>query len=179
MATKKDDTNWTLMVLFLLLLLVVYVLSLGKLDVGNNFSAPDEFKDDKEQAKRRHDKLKKLLEKKEALKTKLTKRFKRIYFAVRFSFIALWGVYIFTLFKINWVQNLEDVINYSEAAILIWIALNFLTFGSLSNINNFLGLIKVKLENWIWGKHVNIEENIVEHKAEIVVCQLKIKKYEN
>ncbi|WP_321347071.1 hypothetical protein [uncultured Draconibacterium sp.] len=177
MKPNKEDTNWVIIVFFLLLLLVIYVASLGKVDVGTSFSF-DEFKDNKEQAKRRHDKLKVLLEKKEALKTKLTKRFNRIYFAVRFSFVVLWGVYLFVLYKVGLVQNLEDGINYSEAAILGWLALNFLTFGNVSNLKNFLGLIKMKLQNWIWGKHINIEGSIVECKVKIEACQVEIRKCE-
>ena len=177
MTKKRGDDNWILIVLFLLFLLIIYVASLGKVDVGTNLSF-DEFKENKEQAKHRHDKLKALLEKKEALKTKLTKRFNRIYLAVRFCFVVLWGLYLFGLYRIGWVQNLEDAINYSEAAILVWLAFNFLTFGNLSNLNNFLNLIKMKLQNWIWGKYIDIDESIGEYKLEIETCQVTIQKYD-
>jgi len=168
MAKKKNDRFLTfLLVLFIIVLIIIFVASLGQVNISDTVSSPKEFKDTKEQAQRRHDKLKVLIEKQIALKEKLTKRFRRIYFAVRLSFIALWGGYIFVLIKLHWIQNLGDALNYSEAAILVCVALNFLTFGNLSNLNSFLGLIKLKLENWIWGKHINISESIEENKTEL------------
>lgn len=174
MANKKKISAWfwIFMVIFVIVLIVIYVASLGKINIGNA-SATEEFKDNNEQAKRRHDKLKELIEKKTDIKQKLARRFKRIYFAVRLFFVGIWGAYIFVLYKFNFIQNLEDVLNYSKAIILIWVALNFLTFGTLTNLNNFINLIKMKLENWIWGKHINIDEGIEINKAELANLKTK------
>lgn len=88
---------------------------------------------------------------------------------MRFGFILLWGAYIFVLIKFQCIENLGDALNYSEAAILVCIALNFLTFGTVTNLNSFIDLIKLKLENWIWGKYVNIDKDIEEDKKELAI----------
>ncbi len=162
---KKNSTIWFWIILFIIVFVVVYVTSLGKVDISKantrpNIKSPDEFKDNKEQAIIRHDRLKGLIDKKEELKSKLTKRFKLIYFFVRLGFISIWASYILLFIYFGKITDLESVLNYSEAAILGWLALNFMTFGKLSNLNNFINLIKVKLENWIWGKYLNIDETI-------------------
>jgi hypothetical protein len=69
------------------------------------------------------------------------------------------------------INNLEDILNYSEAAILVWIALNFLTFGNLSKLNSFIDLVKMKLENLIWGKYVNIDEAIENDKSKLTLAK--------
>jgi len=178
MSGKKKDSDWlgVFIVLFIIILLILYVVSFGKLNIGNNLKAPNEFKDDKEQAQRRHNKLKALIEKKEALKIKLEKRFKRIYFLIRLGFVAVWAAYLYIFILLGHVNNLEDVLNYSEAAILGWVALNFLTFGNLSTLNGFIDLIKMRLENWIWGKHLNLDSKIELNKQEVVVLETTINK---
>ena len=172
--SKIPVWGWVVIVGFIIVLIVVYVGSLGNINIGN-FSVPKEFKDSYEQAKRRHEKLKSLIEKKEALHKKLTRRFKLVYFAIRLGFVSLWAVYIFICYKVQWVNNLEDVLNFSEAAILIVLAVNFLTFGTLTSLDDFVDSIKMKLENWVFGKYVNIEDSIVEDKEELQKVELRIK----
>mgnify|MGYP000479888776 CR=1 FL=1 len=175
MANKKRTPTWVwlVIVVFVILLIIIYIGSLGKFNISN-VRAPKEFKDNKEQAKRRHEKLKTLIEKKEALKYKLTKRFKLIYFAVRFSFVAIWATYIIILIHFDLINSLSDAMDYSNAAILGWITLNFLTFGSLSSLNEFIHIIKMKLESWIWGKYINLDESIVRDKSEKYSLEMKI-----
>lgn len=169
---KKNSTVWFWIILFIIILVVVYILSLGKVDISKtelrpNIKSPDEFKDNEVQAQCRHDRLKSLIDKKEGLKLKLNRRFKWIYFFVRLGFICLWAAYILLFIYLGKINDLESALNYSEAAILVWLALNFLTFGRLSNLHNFINLIKLKLENWIWGKYLNIDIIIEANKGEL------------
>jgi len=175
MSDKKKIPYWlwVLIVLFVIVFIAIFIITLGNVKVGNQ-STPNEFKDNKEQAQRRHGKLKLLIEKQEALKVKLEKRFKRIYFIIRLGFIVVWGAYIYICVLLGHVNNLEDALNYSEAVILVWIALNFLTFGNLSNLNAFIDLIKMRLQNWVWGKYVKLESIIDINKREITVLEEKV-----
>lgn len=164
---------WVVVVIFVIFFIAIFILSLGNVKPGNQIT-PKEFKDNREQVQRRHDKLKKLIEKKEALNQRLSKIFRIIYFAVRLVFIGIWIAYLYTCVLFNHVNNLEDALNYSEAAILVWIALNFLTFGNLSNLNAFIDLIKMRIQNWVWGKYVQLDEKIECNKKEVALLEEKI-----
>lgn len=174
MNKNSNITVKTLIVILIIILIIVFVITLGKLDVGKTQLVPDEFKDDKEEAKRKHKRLSELLAKQEQLKIKLTKTFKRMYFAVRILFVLLWGGILFTLYKFGLINNLGDILNYSEAGILICLVLNFLTFGTISNLHNFVSLISTKLENWIWGNYIHLDNKIENNKTELIELETKI-----
>lgn len=169
--SNNNITEKTLIVILIIILIIVFVITLGKLDVGKTQLVPDEFKDDKEEAKRKHKRLSELLVKQEQLKIKLTKTFKRMYFAVRILFVLLWGGILYTLYKFGLIKDLGDILNYSEAGILICLVLNYLTFGTISNLNNFVNLIRTKLENWIWGKYFALDSKIDSNKTELEILE--------
>lgn len=171
---NNNISEKAIIVILIIILIIVFVISLGKLDVGKTQFVPDEFQDNKEDAKRKHKRLSELLAKQEQLKIKLTKTFKRMYFAVRLLFVLLWGGVLFALYKFNLIEDLGDVLNYSEAGILICLILNFLTFGTISNLHNFVNLIRTKLENWIWGEYIHLDNKIENHKSELKELENKI-----
>jgi ABC-type multidrug transport system fused ATPase/permease subunit len=146
---------------------------LGKFDVGKTYLVPDEFKDDKAEAKRKHKRLSELLAKQVQLNIKLTETFKRMYFSVRILFVLIWAGVLFTLYKFGLIDDLGDILNYSEAGILICFVLNFLTFGTISNLHNFVSLIRTKLENWIWGKYIHLDKKIENYKSELKELETK------
>ncbi len=175
MSKKNNNiTEKTLVVILIIILIIVFVITLGKLDVGKTQLVPDEFNDDKEEAKRKHKRLSEHLEKQEQLKLRLTKTFNRMYFAVRVLFVLLWACALFTCYQFGLIKNLGDILNYSEAGILICLVLNFLTFGTISSLHNFVNLIRTKLENWIWGKYIHLDNRIVNNKTELQKLENKI-----
>jgi hypothetical protein len=174
MKKTKKYTNDILIVILIVILLVVFVLSFGNLD-GDEFNIPKEFKDDKASAKSRHKKLTALIDKQEQLKQKLDKKFKRIYFGVRIVLVLLWVGVMFSLYLFNLITNLEDFLNYSEISILIIVTFNFLTFGTITNVKNYISFLKTKTENWVYGKYINLEIKINENKTELKKLEKEIK----
>jgi polyferredoxin len=160
MSKKEEDVAIWILVLLLVLFIVIYVVSLGTLNNGKVNMFPVEFKDSKEEVKRKHKRLKELLDKQQALKSRLEKRFKRTYFFVRLFFILIWAAGLFILFVFRVVNNIGDALNYSEACILVMVVLYFLIFGSISSLENFIDLIKSRVENLVCGKYININEKI-------------------
>lgn len=77
---NEKDRNTFLVLLLIVLLLIIYIITFGKVNIGNNKSFPNEFNDTKEEAERKHKRLKSLVDKQETLKRKLNKRFKIAYF---------------------------------------------------------------------------------------------------
>ena len=169
--TKKDNNipTWAiiLIVIIVIIIVVVFVISLGTVNAGNVAKIPKEFKDTKEEAKRQHDRLKGLVEKQVNLRTKLEKRFRRIYFSIRVGFVIIWFALLTGLFFLGLIKNLGDALNYSEALILLLITFNFLTFGTITKLETFIELLKLRVENWVYGKYVNINEKIELNKSEL------------
>jgi hypothetical protein len=180
---KQDNSfNWGLVVLVIAFVIVLYLLSLGNFNGSYFRSRYDELSESLANAKSRHKKLESLISKKHNLKKKLRKRFKLTYFFVRFLLVSIWGIALFGLFKLGWVINLGDAMNYSNVFVLLLITLNFLTFGNLTNMNAFLDSLKVRIENWVYGKYVSINEiievdnlKLVENKKGIEFIQEEIK----
>lgn len=165
---KKDNKipTWVI-VIIVIIVIVVFIASLGTLNAGTVGKFPEEFKDSKEEAKRKHKRLTDLIEKQVGLKAKLEKRFRRTYFFVRLSFILLWGAAIAGLYVLGLIKGIGDILNYSEASILLLIALNFLVFGRITNLENYVDLIKTRTENWVYGKYIKIDDNIEINKNEL------------
>jgi hypothetical protein len=154
-------------VIVILFVLIIYVATLGRVSSSEINPLPEEFKDANEIARLRHARLQTLIEKREALKLKLQNRFRWIYFSVRSSLVAGWLGILHGLFANNLIDNLGDVLNYSEAGILLLLIAHFLTFGSISNLNSYIDLIKLKTENYVYGRYLNIDEKIVTNKIEL------------
>lgn len=53
-----------------------------------------------------------------------------------------------------------DFLTYSQLPVLLLATLHFITFGSLRNVNEFIESIKRRTENWVYGKHIDIDVRI-------------------
>lgn len=165
----KNKHNWGnsnfLIAVVIVIVIIVFLLSLGKINWSSTIDKSQGKS--KEDIKRRHDKLKTLVDKQKALKEKLSKRFRWIYFFIRLLFVSIWGIGILLLIKWRIVKELEDFLNCSQAMLIGLIVLNFLTFGNLTNLTSFLNNIRRHVENRVWGKYINIDEKIATNEAEI------------
>lgn len=181
MKEKVDKTPIGLIILVIIIVVIffiVYIATLGKVGTSGPENLPEECNDTIEQAKKRHAKLKILIDKQENLKIRLDKLFKRIYFSVRLILVLLWFSLIYVLYYFGYVYDLGAILNYSEASILILFVLNFLTFGSISNLKDFIDFIKTKVENIIYGRYVKIDEKINLNKVEEERLRKDIEKHE-
>lgn len=172
MSKKIDNTKLILIIAIIVVVIIaVYIISVGQVNLSNGNPLPAEFKDSKEEAKRKHNLLKLEIQSDEILYNKLQRRFRRIYFLVRLCFVVLWFGLLFILWKLNLVKDVSTAIDYSQAILILFLIFNFLTFGSITNLDAFLRTIRIKLENWEWrkNKHLIIQLNI--KKIEITILE--------
>lgn len=174
MKEKEEDEKTFLIVLVIVLIVIIYIATLGNVNIGNGIKFPSEFKDSNEEAERKHKRLEALVDKQEVLKRRLNTRFKFVYFFVRLVFVGLWVGMIILLSVFRLVSTLSDILDWSEVFLLVLLVVNFLTFGTLTNLENFINILKNKIENWIYGKHVKIDEKIVTNKQELKVIETQI-----
>ena len=174
---SKNDSTWQIVVI-LIFLIIIYLAVLGKIDIENFWEIPNEFKETKEKAKIRHEKLKNIIEKQLDLKSKLENRFKNIYFSVRLGLVFTWFTLLFIIYQLGYIKNIGDILDFSEVSILVLLIINFLTFGTITKIEKFISIIKTKTENWVYGKYLNIEDKINLNKIEASELASKIELYE-
>src|SRR5687767_13173820 len=123
MNSKKTSKSywWIWLLVFIVILVVVgvYVATLGTVDLTGKEDLPKELADSREQAIKRHAELKKEIDKKIELKNKLTKKFKFVYAAVRLSLVAIWLGGLYLLYHFNFITSIGDALNYSEASLFL------------------------------------------------------------
>jgi hypothetical protein len=93
-------------ILFIVVIIIVFIASLGQVAIPleKEIKVKDEGENDLTKLQVRHKKLKELISKKEALNINLNKKFKRIYFGVRFVLASLFVGYnalMYFVFNIN------------------------------------------------------------------------------
>jgi len=174
MDNKKSKYYYVIIAIVVIIVVIAFIVSLGKVSPGPLSIIPEEFKDTKEEAKRRHKRLTDLLEKQLLLKKKLDRIFKRTYFIVRFGLVAIWCGMITIFYFLGFIQNLGDALNFSQASILVLLALNFLTFGTITEFKNYINLIRTKTENAVYNKYLNLPVKIEANKNELVALEKEI-----
>jgi hypothetical protein len=170
MSSTRKIPNWviwTIVVVVILIIIIAYIASLGTVNLTNKEDLPTEFRDSREQALLRHKALKKELDQKLALREKLNKRFKAVYAIVRFALVALWLGPLYLLYRYEIISEVGDALNYSEASFFIILILNFITFGNLTNLSEFLTVLKARVENWVWAKNLNLTDDILANSREL------------
>jgi MFS family permease len=151
---------WLLIVIGIIIVIAIFVASLGTINVSDDKPLPQEFKDSKDEALKKHKALLAELEKKKSLKEKLARRFKAAYLTVRIMIVAICGVSIFYLGYFLGAQTIGDFLNYYEASIIILFAMNFIAFGTIANFHDFIHVLRTKVENWVWMKNINLPKEI-------------------
>ena len=175
MNKKSNPVNIIIIVIIIVFVIVFFVVTLGQIETASLNVLPAEFKDNSAASKSRHKRLLELIQKKEGLKSKLDKRFRITFFAVRIVLVALWFSVLFTFYKLDLIKDLEDVLNYSQASLFLLFILNFITFGTITELKNFIDVIKTKSENWVYGKYINLNDKIAldKEKAALLVKEIK------
>lgn len=157
MSKKSTNSFWVIVVIIAIVFLFVF--SFGSIS-SDNINIPKELKDSREEAEKKHKLIEEKLAEKIELKKKLERKSKRIYLGVRIGLVLVWALIMATLFWYNLINSLEDFLNYSEVSVLIILTINFLNFGNFKNLKDNIQMLKTRIENWVYGKHVNIEDEI-------------------
>lgn len=165
-------------ILFIVVIIIVFIASLGQVAIPleKEIKVKDEDKNDLTKLKVRHKKLKKLISKKEALNINLNKKFKRIYFGVRFVLASLFVSYNALMYFAFNINKLGDLLNWNQFALIIMALFSFIAFGTLANVRDFIQNIKMRLECKTFNKYVDITEQIETHKEEAIKLTATITK---
>ncbi|MCT4664933.1 MAG: hypothetical protein N4A45_06835 [Flavobacteriales bacterium] len=181
---RSDWKNIIIGVLIILLVILLFIFTLGQADL----TTKDSELEDKEDLKRkhavsnlqyRHQKLKVIVEKKEGLWKKLRRIFSIIYFGVRLSLSAIYiGFNVILYYEFN-ITKLSELLNWNQLALLVISLVSFMIFGTIANVKEFISKIKYWLELKIFSKYVDINQQITKHENEMLAINDEISKAEN
>lgn len=177
---RRKFPIWAIILIAILIVigLVIFIGTLGKVNIGESI-APNDFSESKSKAQLRYERYQYVLHKRLGLKKKLDKVHKYIYLSVRLIFVLIWAGLLFLGFKLDYVNNLEDVLNYSEALLLLALVFNFLCFGSLTNMNQMLNGLRTIVKNRVYGRYINLDAVIQRSEIELLVLKENIIVEEN
>lgn len=128
---------------------------------------PQAFKDSEIEAKRKNELIQQELNKNIEKKIRLDKKCKYGYFFVRIFLVSCWLGTMVSLYLFDLIKTLEDFLNFSELCLVIVVSFNFLRFGKLSNLNDFVKLIKLRTENWVYRNDLDLEEQITSTEQQL------------
>lgn len=100
------------------------------------------------------------------MEARLNRNFRLAYAAIRILILALWGLVLY-LDQRGKAWDLEEALNLSEAILLVVIAANFLLSGDLTDLKRMVDRTKIRVENWVWSKHINLKEETQQLELEL------------
>ncbi|WP_422091036.1 hypothetical protein [Tenacibaculum ovolyticum] len=190
--SKEENNNTFIIIIVVVIVIIIYVVTLGLINIAEEREEKQEEKRNNDtknnlsKLQSRYEKLKTLIQKKEKLNIKLNKKFKRIYFGIRFVLASLYVSYNAMLFFVFKITKIGDLLNWNQFALIIIALFSFIAFGTLTNVKDFIQNIKMRLESKTYDKYVNITEQLEIHKDEeiklnniIAKTQLSIPPQEN
>jgi len=164
--TNKVSLKTIVIIVLVIAIIALFIFSLGQYN-PTKISKPEEFKESREDAKRKHAWYKEIVKNQKKLKDQLDKRFEIIYFGVRFGLVLLWAGIIFALYSLGLIVGVMGIITYTSGLAAFAVVTNFLTSGTYYDLKDFAEEIKVKTENWVYGKYLNLEKKIERKQQEI------------
>ncbi|WP_299064691.1 hypothetical protein [uncultured Polaribacter sp.] len=178
MMSEQEKNNTFLLIFVVVIVIIIYVGSFGQVDLTleNVSKQNDKDKLNLGKLKSRYNKLKTLIQKKESLNIKLNKKFKRIYFGVRLVLTSIYLGYNALLYFVFNITNLGDLLNWNQFALIVIALFSFVAFGTLTNVQDFINNIKMRLESRTYNKYVDITEQLEIHKKEAVKLTATITK---
>ena len=173
--SESKSGFWTYFLAFIVFLglVVLFILSLGLIETEEVVSSPD-FRDKKEEAKRKHKWYTEVLKNQKKLKTELDFKFKWIYLGVRFLLLASWAALIGLTYRLDWADNFLELFGIASLPMWFISAANYLASGTYVDLRDFIEISKIKTENWVYGKFIDLDEKIEKNEKVIVKLENEI-----
>jgi hypothetical protein len=164
---KKSDTILPIVIIILLAIVLLYLITFGKVNLLSDDSEIQKRKleDRKKLVDQQYLKIEKILEKKKGLKQKLDKINRNILLGARlFMTLLFWGVSL--VLKSYFQLSVLDLTGYVGLLLLIITFIAFIVFGSPSHAIEFWNYIEKKLTIKIYGKYINLQNHFERHEKQ-------------
>lgn len=164
---NKTGFGTIIVILFITILIIVFVLSLGKVNTIE-VSPVKAFNAEKEEAQRKFKQFQKILRSQKKLKKELDKKFKRIYFSVRIIVLILWALIISAFYYFGWATSILEIVGIASLPLWFVKMANYLASGTSLNLEDFIKITEMKTKNWIYGEYINLDQIIEERETQLI-----------
>ena len=151
----------------------LYLLSVGHFD-PKNLNLAKEFQESRQKARLRNNQLKVILRSTEALKKDLEIKFKRYKLLFRSLLVAIWILGFLPFYWIGVINTFSGFATYLGISGFSWTVLLFLSAGGKNHLKEFIEMFEMRLQNWVYGKYIAIDEDINTIKNEMKALKPKI-----
>jgi len=146
----KEDKDALLFILLLIVFIILYGISAGRINIINNDEESEAIK--REKAKKDHETYTNKLKNDKIELAKIQRKRKIIFFLVRFFIVGIWFIANITLLLTKTVPDLSTLVLYNEVLILIVLSLLFLFAGSLTSVREMLEYLKNTVDNKLYQR---------------------------
>lgn len=164
---KRKHYTIILIVLLVALLIILYLITFGKVNFIQEGDSKNKSSDEKKKwLEHRHRKLEGLVNKKVGLIENLNRIVKTSYFLVRLFFVAVFvGINLLAFNSFN--LTLENLLSYNQVFAVSFFGVCFLIYDKPSDIYTIFSSLRLSVENYVFQKYGNLEQQIEEHKKEM------------
>ncbi|WP_421774255.1 hypothetical protein [Gracilimonas sp.] len=162
----KIGWKTVLAIVIFVVIVFLFISSLGQYN-PTGIAKQQEFKDDREEAERKHQWFTEVLKNQEKLKTDLQLKFKWIYAFVRAFVLLVWSAFIYSMYAFGIATGILGLIALSSLPLWFVIAANFLVTGTYRDLKDFIRVTEIKLENWVYGRYIDIDARIASTQEQI------------
>lgn len=165
MMFNKKSFKYFVIIIIVVGLAYLFFFSIGKIETLDHVK-PNEFKEDRDQAYKRYKAHKLRLNSDQKLKQMLDKKFNRLWSFVKLLILLIYFIPLFLLYLGGFILTVNFMTSYVTFSAMIIGGVYFLFADKTFDLNRFSGDLKIRLKNWVYGKHVNIESRISNNKID-------------
>jgi hypothetical protein len=172
-ASKSDFWTYVFAFFVFLLIVVLFILTLGQLDT-DEFVSKTDFHDKRDEAKRKHKWYSEILKNQKKLKEELDRKFKIMYLSIRILLLLSWAALIGVTYFLGLAANFLELFGLASLPLWFISGANYLTNGTYMDLKDFIEITKVKTENWVYGKYIDLDEKIDRNEGELLQIEKSI-----
>ncbi|MBO6623152.1 MAG: hypothetical protein JJ940_14790 [Balneola sp.] len=167
----KIGWKTVLAIVIFVVIVFLFISSLGQYN-PTGITKSEEFKDEREEAERKHQWFTEVLKNQKKLKTDLQFKFKWIYALVRVFVLLVWMAFIYSMYTFGITTGILGLFALSSLPLWFVIVANFFVTGTYRDLKDFIRVTEIKLENWVYGRYIDIDARIASTQEQIKSVEL-------
>jgi uncharacterized membrane protein len=168
---QKEKRNLILIILLVVLIVCLYIATIGKVDLSSNEGDADSNRMDADEklkeSEAMHERLEEALHDKKRLKRRLDHSVNIGYFFVRLLCVFVFAVYNYLLYQILGLRDFSQFVSYNNGALIILAVLLFLFFQRPKNLLSTIRSLHTRIENLVYRKYGELDGEIAVIEQEI------------
>lgn len=146
--------------------MLVYLFSVGYFD-AKKFNLANEFQEAKKRAKKKNKELKVKLKATKDLEQYLQTRYRRWKILFRTFLVLLWLAFAIPFYFLGIIGSIVGLFTYLGVTSTIYYISIFVSASDRNHLLEVIRTFEVRLQNWIYGNYITIQDDVLVLKEEI------------